>query len=78
MTDMTRISEAWLFGTRKLKYEMEHDQAVTICQHTWPNGQYLDFPVMTWEEAEAMLDTGDFPDHVYNAFLQGEQPVEVS
>lgn len=70
MEQMIRLSEAWLFGTQKLKYEMEHDQAVTICQHTWPDGRYLEREVMTWEEAEAMLETGDFPDRVYREFLE--------
>ena len=72
-----KISQVWLFGTRRIKAEWNREDAIKECQYTHPDGRLMDDPLMTEEEAAWMLDNDRFPDDVYKR-LEKEYNKDVS
>jgi hypothetical protein len=66
-----RLSEIWLFGTRKINQTWTHEDALECAMHTHPDGRYMDEPTMNEIEAEELLRTGIFPDNVWER-LRGQ------
>ena len=65
---MVKLSQVFLFGTKRLGAEWERAAAIEECMHTHPDGRYMDEPTMSEAEAEEMLDTGKFPDSVWERY----------